>query len=200
MVIDTFVIDEVVEELVHGLGCGLRYHMAGSFDSDHCEIIGVELVEAGMLVTHVPRIPFPYLRPTHLLHVELSISEGHNVVPVAAEKPDLDCSVIKDPLVFGHRASFGNGIGDIGADFPGLVHFIDFIWDLIEIPISNDSIVRRTVGDFSQDAVLFLRDDALGEDGLFGGEGFFQSEGLRGGVFAGLIDIWIGVDILYWLI
>lgn len=199
LVIDALIIDEVVEELVHGFGRGLGDHVAGSFHGDHCEIIGVELVETSVLVSNVPGVPLAHLRPTHLLDIQFGISEGDDIIPIPTEEPDLDSSVIEDPLVFCHGAPFRDGIGDIRANLPGLVDLIDLVCHFIEVPIGDGAIVGGTIGDFPEGGVLFLRDQALGKHCLSGGECLFQPKCLRGSILAGLVDICIGGELLYWL-
>ena len=102
LVVDALVVDEVVEELVHGFGSGLWDHMTGSFHSDHCKIVVVELVEAGVLISYVPRVPLAYLIPPHLVHVHLGISEGHDIVPIPTEQPYLHGPIVQDALVLCH--------------------------------------------------------------------------------------------------
>jgi len=102
LVVDPLVVDEVVEQLEAGFGLGLRHHVAGSLHCYHVEFVLIKLVEARVLVPHVPTAPLAHLILVEGVHILLGVGERHHVVPVPTEQPQSHSPVHQNAPVLPH--------------------------------------------------------------------------------------------------
>jgi len=148
--------------------------MTCSFDCNHIELIFVELIESGMLVSHIPTTPFSNRFSMKLCDVLLSIGKGHNIIKVSTKQPYSHLWVEEYSSVLCHWTLLGNRIVESRTHWPSFVDFVYFIVFFIEIPVFYSSIIRWAVGYLSKrwvnkwNQVIFTL-------GAFKRESFFES-------------------------
>ena len=188
LIVDSFIVDEVIKKLEGWLGFVFGDHVTCSFYCDYVEFVLVELVEAGMLISHIPATPFSDGLSMNLCNILLSVSERHNIIEVSTKQPYSHLWVEEYSPVLCHWALLGNSIVESRTNWPSFVDFVYFIVSFIKIPVFDSSIIRWAVGYLSK-RWAYRWNDVIFTFGAFIRESFFESQSNSGCFFTCLIDI-----------
>lgn len=93
MIVYSFVVDEIVEELKNRLRLVFGHHVSSSFDSYYSHITIVNLIKACMLVSDVPRAPLSCFIEVKFLYILLSISVRNYIINISTIEPYFDLFV-----------------------------------------------------------------------------------------------------------
>lgn len=134
LVVDSFVVDEVVEQLETMSRLVLGHHVSRSLHCYHRQII-IHLVKTTMLIFDIPWTPSSSFFPIKFVNIFFSIRVRDHIIKISTIKPYSNPLIYKNSAILIHRPSHSDRIVKMSTIGPSFVDFFSMERNFVQVPI-----------------------------------------------------------------